>query len=220
MTKPNFLKNIVPATIIVAGFFCSPVNAKSIKALTSKKTAENNEDKVAEVARMTGTATKYHAIGVGIGQTFLLDDFADNGEDEITADLFYEYSASHSFDFIANFHYYKHDFRQTSATTTGLALGIKAKLFNFDAFAPFAMGGFGFYAPRMEREIDGEIKESESKLVFGYHAGLGAELDLNRKVKVGFMGSLHNPFDAKQELQPKVEGAYYKMLLTVFYKFF
>ncbi len=220
MIKPNFLKNIVPATLIVAGFFSSSVFAKSIKELTSKNSAKKNQSKVTEVAQLTGAATKYHAFGIGIGQTFLAGDFADTGEDIISADLFYEYSASHSFDFIANAHYSKHDFRNTSTTLSGLNLGIKAKLFNFDAFAPFAMGGLGFYAPKMKRELEDEFVESKSKVVFGYHAGVGAELDLNHRVKVGFMGTLHNPFDVKQETQPEVEGAYYKLLLTIFYKFY
>ena len=220
MIKPNLFKNILPATLIVAGFFSSPVNAKSIKDLTSNKTAKSNKSKVDEVAQLTGAATKYHAVGVGIGQTFLAGDFSDTGDDSITADLFYEYSASHSFDFIANFHYSKHDFRTTSTTVSGLALGIKAKLFNFDSFSPFALGGLGFYGPRMERDFDGTVVKSDSKIVFGYHAGVGAELDLNHRVKVGFMGTMHNPFDVRQETQPEVEGAYYKLLLTIFYKFY
>ncbi len=219
MIKPNLLKNIIPATIIVAGFFSTPVNAKSIKQLTSDNQSKKVESKVNEVAQMTGTATKYHSVGIGVGQTFLEGDFSDTGEDKITAELFYEYAASHSFDFLANFHYSTHKYLDRKTTLTGLALGIKAKLFNFDAFSPFATGGFGFYNPKQKRELDGEIVESKSKLVFGYHFGAGAELDLNKNVKVGFLGALHNPFDVAQETQPELEGSYYKLLLTIFYKF-
>ena len=219
MQKPNFLKNIIPATLIVAGFVSSPVYSQSIKQLTSDKQSKKVENKVDEVARMTGTSTKYHSIGIGVGQTFLQSDFADTGEDKITAELFYEYAASHSFDFLANFHYSTHKYLAQKTTITGLALGIKAKMFNFDAFAPYATGGFGFYNPKQKREINGEIVESKSKLTFGYHFGAGAELDLNKNVKVGFLGALHNPFDVSQETQPEVEGSYYKLLLTVFYKF-
>lgn len=209
---------ILPAVILTAGFsFSTP--AKSIKALTSKKTSKKVEKEVKEVANMANTGLKVHAIGIGIGQTFMSGDFADHGEDKITADLFYNYSASHSFDFLANFHYSKHEYRKKEVLATGLALGIKAKMFNFDAFAPFALGGLGFYAPKMRRDINGTFEDSKSKITFGYHFGAGVDLDLNQRVTVGAIGMVHNPFDVKQDDQAEVEGAYYKLLLTVYYKF-
>jgi opacity protein-like surface antigen len=215
-TKMNFYKK--PAIILIAGFSFL-AQAKSIKDLTSTKASKKVENQVAEVAKMTGTATKVHMLGVGLGQTFLKGDFADLGEDKITAEIFYDYSASHSFDFMANIHYSKHEYRNYEAIISGVAVGIKAKLYNFDAFAPFASGGLGFYSPKVTREVNGELKESESKVTFGYHLGGGADLDLNKKVKVGMIGMIHNPFDVKQDYQPKVEGSYFKLLMTAYYKF-
>ena len=209
---------ILPAVILTAGFSFS-AQAKSIKDLTSKKSSKKVEKEVKQVKNFANKGLKVHSIGVGVGQTFLSGDFSKYGEDKITADLFYNYSASHSFDFLANFHYSSHEFREQKVTTTGLALGIKAKMFNFDAFSPFAMGGLGFYAPKTTREINGVLMESESKITFGYHFGGGVDLDLNDKVTVGAMAMLHNPFDVKQDDQPDVEGAYTKLLLTAFYKF-
>ncbi|EQC44412.1 hypothetical protein [Bacteriovorax sp. DB6_IX] len=104
--------------------------------------------KVESIKSFTNRKLKVHSLGVGIGQTFLQGDFKDHGEDKITADLFYNYSASHSFDFLANFHYSTHEYRKKKVTATGLALGIKAKMFNFDNFSPFATGGLGFYSPK------------------------------------------------------------------------
>jgi hypothetical protein len=218
MLKTICKSYILPAVILTAGFSFS-TQAKSIKELTSKKTSKKVEKDVKDVARMANSGLKVHSVGVGIGQTFLSGDFKDHGEDKITADLFYNYSASHSFDFLANFHYSNHEYRTREVTSTGLALGIKAKMFNFDAFAPFAVGGLGFYAPKMKRVIDGVLVESKSKITFGYHFGAGVDLDLNDRVAVGAIGMVHNPFDVKQDDQADVEGSYYKLLLTAFYKF-
>lgn len=219
MLQKTINSYIVPAVVLAAGFSFNS-SAQSIKELTSKKTSKKVEKQVDQVAKLTGTALKQHAVGVGIGQTFLAGDFADLGEDKITADLFYDYSASHSFNFMVNFHYSSHDFKNTNTTIVGLAPGVKAKLYNFDAFSPYAVGGLGFYAPKLKRKNnEGKLENSETKITFGYHFGAGADLDLNSKVKVGAIFMLHNPFDVKQDEQAEVEGAYSKLLLTAYYKF-
>ena len=51
---------------------------------------------------------KKHSIGIGIGQTFLVGEFEDLGENKITWDLLYSYSASHSYDLLMNFHHEKY----------------------------------------------------------------------------------------------------------------
>ena len=97
-------------------------------------------------------------------QTFLKGKFDDYGEDKITWDLIYTYAASHSFDFIADFHSNKHEFRQQWVQTTGLvSLGSSAKIYQFDAFAPFVTGGLGFYQPKVRRFVNGVLTESETK---------------------------------------------------------
>jgi len=98
-------------------------------------------------------------------------------------------------------------------------MGIKTKFYQIDNFSPFAVAGLGFYAPKVRREIRGQLVESETKVAFGYHFGGGGDLKLNDKVTVGLYGSFHNPFDVKQELGPEVEGRYYKLLITAFYSF-
>ncbi|ATH09055.1 hypothetical protein BIY24_14210 [Halobacteriovorax marinus] len=211
----SFSKYVLPAAFLVAGL---TANAKpSIKKLTSDEKSKNVDSEI-PTSRNMSTLNK-HSVGIGIGQTFLMSEFADKGEDKITWDLFYNYSASHSFDFIANFHTSKHKHLNQYTQLTGLALGIKAKVFHFDNFAPFVTGGFGFYQPKMRRMINNELVTSKTKLTFGYHAGAGADLRLNDKFTVGVLGALHNPFDVKQELQPEVEGSYVKLMMTVFYTF-
>src|SRR5690606_32055169 len=103
------------------------------------------------------------------GQTFLLNDLEDNGEDKITVDGFYNYSASHSFDLLVNFHISKHKFRGQHALIRGIAPGIKAKLYQFDNFAPYALAGLGIYAPKVRRLNGGSTQDTETKKAFGYH---------------------------------------------------
>lgn len=164
-------------------------------------------------------AVKVHSLGIGIGQTFLKSKFEDLGEDKITWDLLYTYAASHSFDFIADYHSSKHKHRQQWVRASGLGLGIKAKVFQFDAFSPFATGGFGFYQPKVKRLVDGVLTESETKTAFGWHAGVGGELRLNSHYSTGIMAKYHNPFDVKQDHGPEVEGSYFKLLITAMYTF-
>lgn len=216
-------KNIVKLGLVtlVASSSFSFLHAKeSIKALTSdKKASEAKATPSSSPEPRVSNALKLHSVGIGVGQTFVKGDFDKYGEDKITADIIYTYSASHSFDFMANFHYSKHEFRTTYTMVRGLALGIKAKIFNFDSFSPYVVGGLGFYAPRVKRAVNGVIRESESKVVFGDHLGAGAELRLNRKFTTGVLAHYHNPFDVKQEIGSEVEGSYIKLLITAVYSF-
>lgn len=160
-----------------------------------------------------------HSIGLGLGQTFLTGDFGQNGEDSITVDLYYKYKASYSFDLMVNGHYSSHALTERKSELLGLNAGIKAKLYNFDSFNPYVLGGLGFYLPTVTRMIDSTLKTSESKLSFGTHIGLGGELELNEKFSVGVLAHYHNPFDVKQGNDPDVEGSYYKLLFTTLYSF-
>ena len=211
----NFSKYVIPAAFLVAGF--SAEAKPSIKKLTSDEKSKNVDSDIPTSRNMN--PLNKHSIGLGIGQTFLMSDFADKGEDKITWDLFYNYSASHSFDFLANFHTSKHKYLNQYTQLTGLALGIKAKAFQFDSFAPFVTGGFGFYQPKTKRLINNQLVTSKTKLTFGYHLGGGADLRLNDKFTIGVLAALHNPFDIKQDNQPEVEGSYFKLMMTTFYTF-
>ncbi len=160
-----------------------------------------------------------HSVGLGLGQTFLAGDFDRDGNDAITVDAFYDYSASHSFDMFANLHYSKHEFKNREVVLPGLALGIKGKFVQFDSFSPYVQGGLGFYRPKVKRIVDERLVESEGKITFGINLGAGVELRLNENFKFGLLASIHNPFDIKQELGTDIEGSYSKLLLTGFYTF-
>lgn len=164
---------------------------------------------------------KVHSFGVGLGQTFVRGDLSDHGNDRITTDILYNYSASYSFDLSVNYHFSTHSVKRTGEFTKlhGLAVGIKGKLYQFDSFSPFLLGGLGLYAPKVRRRVNGRtVVESTATPVFGTHFGLGGELLLNRRFTVGILGHYHNPFDRQEEFGPEVEGSYFKLLITTFYQ--
>lgn len=160
-----------------------------------------------------------HSVGIGLGQTFLLGNFDDNGRDSISLDLYYDYSASHIFDLSINTHYSKHRYRKNWMKISGMAIGIKGKIFQRDSFSPFIVAGLGLYLPKAKYILNDTQIESDSKLTLGTHIGIGGELRLNKKCKVGILGHLHNPFDVKQEMGHEIEGYYFKLLLTTYYTF-
>ena len=179
------------------------------KSETSRETASN----------VSGSPLGTHSVGFGLGQTFLTGDFGENGEDSITVDVYYKYKASYSFDLMVNTHYSKHEYENKISKLFGMNAGIKGRLYNFDSFNPYVIAGLGFYMPQVKRTIDGVLKESESKLSFGTHIGIGGELELNEKFSVGVLAHYHNPFDVKQGKDPEIEGSYYKLLFTTLYSF-
>ncbi len=214
--KPNLgeITSDKTAKKVEEGTFDSKTNETKTKSNNSTK-ANQSEFTFKPIQ----PGLKQHSLGLGVGQTFLRSDFNDYGEDKITFDFFYNYSASYSFDFLANLHYTSHKYQNTKTELKGMALGIKGKLYQFDAFAPFILGGFGFYGPQVTPYVNGVHRESDSKLVFGVHVGTGVDLQLNDSVSVGALFHFHDPFDVKQESGGKVEGYYYKLLMTVFYTF-
>lgn len=221
----NFLRNMLAATVIfTVSVSFSISNAQSkIEKLTSKESSQKATKLPApsgnsSAPRVTGKL-KVHSLGLGLGQTFANSDFGDNGEDKITFDFLYNYSASHSFDLLINFHSHKHEYKNRYVRLTALTAGIKAKLYHFDNFTPFAVAGLGFYSPKVKRVINNALVESESKVVFGTNFGGGGELKLNDKFTAGLLAQYHNPFDVKQEVGPDVEGSYFKLLITGYYHF-
>lgn len=223
----KIFKIVSKAPVLMAGvFICAPTvfaQEKQIKPnihqLTSDKTAQKVNGDIPEAGDRIPGALHKHSIGIGVGQTFLRSDLADQGNDKITPDLYYTYSASYSFDFVANLHYSKHEYLNRDATIRGLALSIKGKGFQYDAFSPFVLGGFGFYLPGATRIMNGVPTETREQLVFGFNLGGGVELRLNNEVSVGVLAHYHDPFDVRQEVGPELEGSYMKLLIVASYTF-
>ncbi len=217
--KRNLKMILVPIITFIIGInFC--FGASAIQKLTSKNKAKTvTQDSTSAKAFQIPGSLQKHSIGFGLGQTFIRGQLKNDGENKITWDLLYNYSASYSFDLLANFHHSKHKFKNRYVQLTGLTMGIKGKFYHFDAFSPFAIGGLGFYSPRVKRSVEGQVMKSESEIVFGNHFGMGVDLKLNDKFTVGIIGQYHNPFDIQQELGPEVEGSYFKLLITTLYTF-
>jgi len=175
---------------------------------TAAKTVPSNEQST--------YPTRTHIVTLGIGQSLLFGRYSKNGEDKITADLYYAYRSSYTWDFIANVHQSKHKKSGRWAKIQGLALGIRGNLFHYDQFVPFVMGGLGLYRPQIE---DGGVT-SQRQTVLGWNAGAGVELQLQRHFAIGLIAHLHNPFKIKADgNRPKLKGRYAKCMMTASYIF-
>ncbi|MEC8624245.1 MAG: hypothetical protein VXY34_05450 [Bdellovibrionota bacterium] len=217
---PKALSISVLGAILSFNCFSQATIKPNIINLTSQKTSRSVSKDIPETnSRVSVKDLKRHSIGVGIGQTFLSSELGQNGDDSITLDLYYDYSASYSFDLIINLHHSSHRIIKREATITGLAVGVKGRLFQFDAFSPFLLGGLGFYAPTVTRLKNNVLEKTPFSIAFGSHFGAGGELKLNEQFKIAGLIHFHNPFDIKQDLDKELEGSYYKLLLNTHYTF-
>ena len=187
--------------------------------LADKSVEETVEKAKTEVKNKFSPAQRElhkHAIGLGLGQTFLLGNFEQKGDNKITSDLLYAYTASYTFDLLLNMHFSTHEYKQKAVYLRGYAMSIKARSYEFDSFSPFLMGGLGFYMPQI-RNNRGET--SEGKFTFGFNLGAGMDLRLNSNVVTGVLAQYHHPFEIKQDTTETVRGSYFKLLLTAMYLF-
>ncbi|MDO9182581.1 MAG: hypothetical protein Q7U04_09240 [Bacteriovorax sp.] len=223
----QILKIVFITPVLMAGVsFSTPAFSEdkqvkpNIHVLTNEKSAQkaSNNDQSDSSERIPGAIHK-HSIGLGVGQTFLRSDLASHGNDKITPDLYYTYSASYSFDFVANAHYSQHSYLNRESTIRGLALAIKGKGFQLDAFSPFILGGLGFYLPSVTDTQNGIAVETRKQLVFGVNVGAGVELRLNSNTLIGVIAHYHDPFDVRQDSGAKLEGSYMKLLILASYTF-
>ena len=186
----------------------------SLPTLAKEKTSEKKE--VAKAITAADREIHKHAFGFGLGQTFLLGNFEKKGDNKITADLLYSYTASYSFDLLINAHFSHHEYRQKAVWLRGYTMSIKARSYEFDAFSPFLLGGLGFYMPQI---TDSDSETSDPKYTFGVNLGGGVDLRLNSKVVTGILAQYHYPFEVKQDETENVRGSYFKLLLTAMYLF-
>ena len=154
-----------------------------------------------------------HTLSLGLGQSFLFGKLGKYGEDSITPDLYYSFSASHSFGFSLNVHYSSHKLKEKEAQLRGLALGIKGKFWQFDALSPYALLGLGFYSPY--------VSDAEDEISLGAHGGLGVELQLNDRINSGLLFHLHRPAlkNKRNNSKKRAEGYYGKIMIVAGYTF-
>jgi hypothetical protein len=194
-------------------------NTKNQLNEKSDPTAEESETKNVLAENSGPKRMNHHGIGFGLGETFLMGNYGKHGEDKITADLFYSYAASYSFDLLVNAHMSEHKDQNETMKVMGVTSSIKAKVVEYDSFAPYVLGGLGFYAPQAKRPVNGSNKWSDQKVTFGINFGGGADLKLNDRYVVGLLGQMHWPFTVKQDTGSDIKGYYFKLLITGMYLF-
>lgn len=195
--------------LVAMGFFLFNPTIKAAEKKSAKK----------EVKKVSAPVTRElqkHAFGIGLGQTFLLGQFDKFGDDKITADFLYTYTASYSFDLLLNVHFSDHTSERRKVLLRAYTMSIKGRAYEFDAFSPYLLGGLGFYSPQI-RENNGDT--SKEKLTFGFNVGAGVDLRLNNHVIIGIMGQFHKPFEVEQDETRDITGSYAKLLLTSMYLF-
>ena len=188
----------------------------------AKEEVEEKEDPTPASGHSTSSSQRrlhQHGLGLGLGQTFLLGNYAKHGDNKITADLFYSYAASYSFDLLVNAHMSEQESGKESMKLRGLATSIKGRIVEYDNVSPYILGGLGFYAPQAKRNVSGSYKWSDQKATFGVNFGGGLDLRLNDEFVVGILGQMHCPFTVKQDDQPDLKGYYFKLLITAMYLF-
>lgn len=192
------------------------------EALAPKATADEVEEREAKPLPISSGSPRrlhQHGLGLGLGQTFLLGNYAKYGNDKITADLLYSYAASYSFDLLVNAHMSEHKDENERMKLQGLTSSIKGRFVEYDNLSPYFLGGLGFYAPKAKRRSGTSTKWSNQKVTFGLNFGAGVDLRLNDRYVVGVMGQMHWPFKVQQESQSDLKGYYFKLLITGMYLF-
>ena len=200
--------------LVAMSFYVYSANTLAAKTL-KEEVKEEAKEITAKAIRSAEREIHKHAIGIGLGQTFLMGQFEKYGDNKITADLLYSYTASYSFDLLINVHFSHHKYMEKEVWLRGYSMSIKARSYEFDAFSPFLLGGLGFYMP----QIGNEDKQSDAKYTFGFNAGAGVDLRLNDKIIAGLLAQYHKPFEVKQEETADLTGSYFKLLLTAMYLF-
>lgn len=185
-----------------------------------KKYFEERDASPTPVTSGSARRLQQHGLGIGLGETFLLGNYAKHGNDKITVDLLYTYAASYSFDLLLNAHMSEHKDEGEKMKVMGLTSSIKGRFVEFDNLSPYFLGGLGFYAPQAKRnKPEGGTKWSNQKVTFGLNFGGGVDLRLNEHYVVGVMGQMHWPFKIQQDNQSDLKGYYFKLLLTGMYLF-
>lgn len=200
----------------------TPNTSSELSEPEIQKSSLVKEREAEEASHQAGAPRRLrqHGLGLGLGQTFLLGNYGKYGDDKITADLFYSYAASYSFDLLVNAHMSEHKNETEKMKVMGLTGSIKGRFVEYDNLSPYFLGGLGFYAPRAKRITDtGKAKWSDQKVTFGLNFGGGVDLRLNENYVVGVLGQMHWPFKVQQESQSDLKGYYFKLLITGMYLF-
>ena len=182
MIEKNSFYKIKLVTLVVANLFLTQAEAQntkpSIKDLTKKESHKNEEENSSPISSNQSDGINKHSIGIGVGETFLFSSFEKNGENSITGEFFYSYSASHSYDFLLNLHFSTHEYKETKTSLFGVVPSIKGKLWQFDSFSPYVLAGLGFYRPQLTRYVGTAI----IVILLGLYCNITTRLTSNKRL--------------------------------------
>ena len=209
--QKKFTSNFIALALALVGALSFPAFSQS---KIEKMTTADGEKTLPETR--VDDYLKISSLGLALGHTWLYGDYANYGSDGLSWDIYYDYSASHTFDLLVDFHWNGYSNNSGgSETLIGLVPSAKIKFYQFDNFTPFLILGLGFYYP----EAQGNGFESNNRVVLGLTYGAGLDLRLNRMFKIGAIFQIHNPFAVNQENGSEFDGSYGKLLLVGFYSF-
>lgn len=131
-----------------------------------------------------------HSVGLLVGQVWpggKMADGIDGGN--VAPGLTYEYAASDVFSVYAQGVHSSHG--DGSLTVTSTTAGLKAHLVYYDKLAPYVLVGAGLYF--VNKDFANPL-ETAHKTNFGFHLGLGADLDVSESAFAGLQLDLHSLF--------------------------
>ncbi len=130
-----------------------------------------------------------HSVGLMVGQVWPAGEIGRDVDGTVAPGVCYEYGASDVFSLYSQAVFASHN--EGALKTTSTNLGIKAHLVFYDKLAPYVLVGAGLYF--VDKGMSSPV-ERASKTVFGFHLGLGAELDITEMFFVGLEFDIHSLF--------------------------
>jgi opacity protein-like surface antigen len=132
-----------------------------------------------------------HSVGLMVGQVWPAGEIGRDLDGTVGGGLSYEFAASEVFSLYAQGVHSSHNEGALKVTSTNL--GMKAHLVYYDKLAPYVLVGAGLYFVK-KNVAPPPVPETAEKAVFGFHLGLGAELDVSEIVFVGLEFDIHSLF--------------------------
>ncbi len=153
-----------------------------------------------------------HSAGLLVGQTWSAGEIGKGIEGgSVAPGLIYEYAASEVFSVYAQAVRSEHG--EGALRVFSTTAGIKAHLVYYDKLAPFVLVGAGLYFVRKNFTAP---DESAKKTVFGFHLGLGADLDISERFFAGLQFDIHSLF-AGTAIMPSTRRAEISGRMTGFF---
>lgn len=160
-----------------------------------------------------------HELVFGYGYTSLHKDFGEHGESAMTPSLGYYYARENVYFAAVDFHAFKKSSNGESFSSKSVNMSIGYNVIKFEGFYLAPIAGLGFYLPKATRNINGILKDTNSKIVFGANFGAEAYLSLNEQAGFSFKFHFHRPFTARQDIGGRLEGHYTTLSVNISRKF-